>query len=164
MGPKFHYRVYKSPYPQTGEIYSVNVRFNTIIPSTPRKSRIAQWYSAGLRSGRSEVRVLAVAGNIFLQHRVQAGSVANPASYPMGTRALFLGVKRPGREADHSPPSSAEIKNTWSFTSTPHYAFTTWRSVKAQGQLYIISTPRSSKRSLPLSLPTKILYEFIIFP
>jgi len=23
---------------------------------------------------------------------------------------LFLGVKRPGREADHSPPSSAEIK------------------------------------------------------
>jgi hypothetical protein len=24
--------------------------------------------------------------------------------------ALSLGVKRPGREADHSPPSSAEIK------------------------------------------------------
>jgi hypothetical protein len=26
------------------------------------------------------------------------------------TRALLLGVKRPGREADHSPPSSAELK------------------------------------------------------
>jgi hypothetical protein len=25
-------------------------------------------------------------------------------------RALSLGVKRPGREADHSPPSSAEVK------------------------------------------------------
>jgi hypothetical protein len=25
--------------------------------------------------------------------------------------ALFLGVKRPWREADHSPPSSAEVKN-----------------------------------------------------
>jgi hypothetical protein len=24
--------------------------------------------------------------------------------------ALSLGVKRPGREADHSPPSSAEVK------------------------------------------------------
>jgi hypothetical protein len=24
---------------------------------------------------------------------------------------LFLGVKRPGREADHSRPSSAEVKN-----------------------------------------------------
>jgi hypothetical protein len=32
--------------------------------------------------------------------------------------ALSLGVKRPGREADHSPPSSAEIKNAWSYTST----------------------------------------------
>jgi hypothetical protein len=28
----------------------------------------------------------------------------------MGTGALSLGVKRLGREADHSPPSSAEVK------------------------------------------------------
>jgi hypothetical protein len=28
----------------------------------------------------------------------------------MGTRALSLRVKRPGREDDHSPPSSAEVK------------------------------------------------------
>jgi hypothetical protein len=35
---------------------------------------------------------------------------AHPASYPMGTRASFPGVKQPGREADHSPPSSAEVK------------------------------------------------------
>jgi hypothetical protein len=27
--------------------------------------------------------------------------------------ALSLGVKRPGREADHSHPSSAEDKNEW---------------------------------------------------
>jgi hypothetical protein len=33
--------------------------------------------------------------------------------------ALSLGVKRPGRKADHSPPSSAEVKNAWSYTSTP---------------------------------------------
>jgi hypothetical protein len=32
---------------------------------------------------------------------------------------LSLGAKRPGREADHSPPSSAEVKNAWSYTSTP---------------------------------------------
>jgi hypothetical protein len=31
--------------------------------------------------------------------------------------ALSLGVKRLGREADHSTPSSAEIKNVWSYTS-----------------------------------------------
>jgi hypothetical protein len=34
-------------------------------------------------------------------------------------RALFLGVKRAGREADHSHPSSAEVKNAWSYTSIP---------------------------------------------
>jgi len=33
--------------------------------------------------------------------------------------ALSLGLKLPGREADHSPPSSAEVKNVWSYTSTP---------------------------------------------
>jgi len=27
--------------------------------------------------------------------------------------------KRPGREVEHSPPSSAEIGNGWSYTSTP---------------------------------------------
>jgi hypothetical protein len=33
--------------------------------------------------------------------------------------ALSLGVKRRVREADHSPPSSAEVKNAWSYSSTP---------------------------------------------
>jgi hypothetical protein len=37
----------------------------------------------------------------------------------MGTKGSFPGGKRPGREADHSPPSSAEVKNVWSYTSTP---------------------------------------------
>jgi hypothetical protein len=40
--------------------------------------------------------------------------------------ALSLGVKRPGREADHSPPYSAEVKNAWSYTSTPQYVFIAW--------------------------------------
>jgi hypothetical protein len=34
-----------------------------------------------------------------------------------------LGVKRPGREADRSPPTSAEVKKTWVHTSTPPYVF-----------------------------------------
>jgi len=33
--------------------------------------------------------------------------------------ALFLGEKRPGSEADHSPPPSAEVKYAWNYTSTP---------------------------------------------
>jgi hypothetical protein len=41
---------------------------------------------------------------------VQTDSGAHPASYPTGTGALSLGLKRQGREADHSPPTSAEVK------------------------------------------------------
>jgi hypothetical protein len=75
---------------------------------------IAQWYSAGLRNGWLGVRVPARAGNFSFHHRVQNGSGAHPSSYAMGTRGLF---KRPGREADHLPPSSSEIRNVWSYTS-----------------------------------------------
>jgi hypothetical protein len=43
---------------------------------------------------------------------VQTGSGAHPASYPMGTGGSFPGGKAwSGRDADHSPPSSAEVKN-----------------------------------------------------
>jgi hypothetical protein len=38
---------------------------------------------------------------------VQTGSGAHPASCPMGTG----GKARPVRDADHSPPSSAEVVN-----------------------------------------------------
>jgi hypothetical protein len=34
------------------------------------------------------------------------------------SRALYPGVKRPGREADHSPPASAEVKKIQIYTST----------------------------------------------
>jgi hypothetical protein len=37
--------------------------------------------------------------------------------------ALSAGVKRPGREAHQSSPTSAEVKKTWIYTSTPPYAF-----------------------------------------
>jgi hypothetical protein len=41
---------------------------------------------------------------------VQTGSEAHPASCPMGTGGPFPGGKaRPGRDADLSPPSSAEV-------------------------------------------------------
>jgi hypothetical protein len=33
--------------------------------------------------------------------------------------ALSPGLKRPWRVADHSPPTSAEVKKTWIYTSTP---------------------------------------------
>jgi hypothetical protein len=38
-------------------------------------------------------------------------------------RALSPEVKRLGREGDHKPPTSATVKNTWIYTSTPPYVF-----------------------------------------
>jgi len=45
--------------------------------------------------------------------RFPAGAGVLPASYPMGTGSPFVGLKRPGREAEHSLPSSIEAKNAW---------------------------------------------------
>jgi hypothetical protein len=56
------------------------------------------------------VRVLVGAG--FFPLVVQAGSGAHSVPYPTGKGPPSPGVKRPGREADHSPPTSAEIKKT----------------------------------------------------
>jgi hypothetical protein len=44
---------------------------------------------------------------------VQTRSVAHPPSYPTGTGGgvLSRGKARPGRDADHSSPPSAEVKN-----------------------------------------------------
>jgi len=42
---------------------------------------------------------------------VQTGTEAHPASCTMGTGSFPGGKVRPGREADPSPPSSAEVKN-----------------------------------------------------
>jgi hypothetical protein len=47
----------------------------------------------------------------LLYRLLPAGSGAHPASYTMGTGGSFPGGKaRPGRDADHWPPSSAEVK------------------------------------------------------
>jgi hypothetical protein len=45
------------------------------------------------------------------------------ASYPMGTWSSFSVCKRPGREADHSPQTSAEVKKMWIYTPIPTYTF-----------------------------------------
>jgi hypothetical protein len=37
--------------------------------------------------------------------------------------AFSLEVRRPGLEADHSPPTSAKVKKTWIYTSTPSCTF-----------------------------------------
>jgi hypothetical protein len=56
-------------------------------------------------------------------HIIQTSSGVYPTSYKMGTWGSFPGVKRQGHEADHSPPTSAEVKKMWIYASTPSYVF-----------------------------------------
>jgi hypothetical protein len=63
----------------------------------------------GLDDWMIGARFPAGAENFCLHQRVQTDSRAQPPiQWVMGTPSL--GVKRPGREADHLPPPSAEAK------------------------------------------------------
>jgi hypothetical protein len=66
----------------------------------------------GLHDRVIEVRSRQRRKNFSSSLCVQTRSGAYPASCTMGTGGPFLGAKaRPGRNADHSPPSSAEVDN-----------------------------------------------------
>jgi hypothetical protein len=98
-------------------------------------------------------------GLVIFLFNTSSRSVLGPTQPPIqwvpGT--LFLGLKRSGREADHLPPSSAEVKNTWSYASTPQYAFLAWYSVKSTGTTlalpFTVCTFPRVLRVLSLSAP-----------
>jgi hypothetical protein len=82
------------------------------------------------------------------RHCVQTGSGAHPVSYPMGIVGLSPGVKRPGREADHSPPSSAEAENACVDASTPPIRLHGLVITYAQGQICFFLYPTFSGISI----------------
>jgi hypothetical protein len=73
---------------------------------------------------------------------------------------LSPGVKRPGREDDHLPPSSAEVKNTCSYTSTCPCVFMAWYLKLRTGT--ILPSPTSEYDYLSLQCSTYVLKEFQI--
>jgi hypothetical protein len=52
----------------------------------------------------------------FFQHITASRPALRPTQPPT---QLVPGVERPGHGADHSTPSSAEVKIAWSYASTP---------------------------------------------
>jgi hypothetical protein len=63
-----------------------------------------------------------------LRHSVQTGPEAHTASYQMRAGSSPFRNKAAVTEADHLP--SAEVKNTWSYTTTPLYVLMAWCFVK----------------------------------
>lgn len=58
----------------------------------------------------------------------------HPASYYMVTEGINVVVKQLGYDVDHSPSSSIEAKNEWSYGTTPPYLHTP--PCLAEGQYY----------------------------
>jgi hypothetical protein len=56
-----------------------------------------------------------------MSSRPALGPTQPPIQWVSG--ALSPGIKRPGREADYSPPTTAEVKKTWIYISTTPYVF-----------------------------------------
>jgi hypothetical protein len=81
---------------------------------------IADRYSDRLRSGRLKFDSRQEQ-EIFLFSTASRPALGPTQSLIQWVPGIFpMRIKLPGREADHSAPSSAEVKNGWSCTSTPH--------------------------------------------
>ena len=72
-----------------------------------------------LVDGRSGVRILTEPKDFSLLQNAQTGSGTHPDSYSISIGVRSRKLTRPGRDFDHSPPSSAEVKNEGSCASTP---------------------------------------------
>jgi hypothetical protein len=57
------------------------------------------------------VQLLAWSRDSSLSQNVQTDPGSYLTSYPVGTSSIFVGIRRLGRDADHSPPCGAEVKN-----------------------------------------------------
>jgi hypothetical protein len=84
----------------------------------------------GLDDRGSRVRFAEGTGKFFftIASRTALGPTQLPIQWVPG--ALSLGLKRPGREADHWPHLVPRSKNEWGYTSTPQYVFMAWCLVK----------------------------------
>jgi hypothetical protein len=97
----------------------LSLRF--IIMEPEWRSRYSDWLRAGRRRGRSSSPGTVKNFHSSMSSRLALGSTQSPIQWVPG--AFTPGVKRQGREADHSPPNSAEVKKVWIYTPTPPYVF-----------------------------------------
>jgi hypothetical protein len=76
-------------------------------------------YSGSLRAGKSWVWNPSRARDYVLSKNRSYWLWVSPSLLFSGCRVSFLGVKRRGREVDHSSQRSGKVQNEWSCTSAP---------------------------------------------
>jgi hypothetical protein len=77
---------------------------------------------------------------------------APPSPLFNGYQQSFPGIKRLGRELEYSFPSSAQVKNEWSYTAAPHIRLHGENDNCTFTQLTATSTPKHSYMLKPMSL------------
>jgi hypothetical protein len=100
----------------------VEAILNTILFNILISGRRSRDSSVGMDEWGVGFRV-PIGSRIFSSPCLQTDSRAHPVSYPLVPGTLSSGVKRQGREADHSLPTSAEMKKMWIYTYTPSFIF-----------------------------------------
>jgi hypothetical protein len=104
------------------QIYSVtNAFWNPIVKfhiNDPKHSSVTlNWQIQTLRRIHTKICEIHTPAGFTLFKFPAQGPTQAPIQWVPGT--LNLGLKLPGREVDHSPQSSAEVKNACNYTSTP---------------------------------------------
>jgi hypothetical protein len=135
-GKEKHRKIYKINYldtsPRCWFVDLLRLKSRTARPddrfinsplSVGRGAEITTVYGLGDRGIIVRVPVRSRIFSFSTSSRPALGPTQPPGQCAPG--ALFPGVKRPGRKADHSPPTSAEVKKMWIYTTTPPYAFMT---------------------------------------
>jgi hypothetical protein len=113
----------KRPLGRPRRMWMDNIKMN--LRQLPgKRSRHGDWLWAGRPRGRSSSPGRVKNFLFTTSSRPNLGSTQLPIPWAPG--ALSLGVKRPGREADHSSPASAEAKKMWIYIST--LPTPSWRS------------------------------------
>jgi hypothetical protein len=121
----FHnfYRKKYSPF-----LPSIAYRTYGIFPTHAREPGYRSRYSDWLRAGRQRGRSSSPGGISYIlfstSSRPALGSTQPPSQSVTGV--LCRGLKQSGREIDHSPLTTSEVKKMWIYISTPHTP--SWRS------------------------------------
>jgi hypothetical protein len=93
----------------------------------------------------------------FFLFATASESAMGPTQRPIQwvPRVLSLGLKRPEREAEHSPPSSADVKVRGAILPLPQYVFMVWYLFKHKDNLdfYLYDYPYKSAISSSYRLP-----------
>jgi hypothetical protein len=100
------------------------VQYYVILVIYSKRSRYSDW----LRAERPRGRISSPGGVkivlFFTSSRLALGFTQHPSQWIPG--AFSAVVKGPGREGDHSPPATADVKKVWINISAPHTP--SWRS------------------------------------